>query len=56
MRPPVERQELVGIDRGVDLGGCERRVPEQFLDGAQLAAPGQQMGGKRMAERMRGCR
>ena len=40
---------------GVDLGGTDIRVAEQFLDPAQIATRLQQMAGKAVAKRMGRC-
>ena len=37
---------------GVDLGGLDTGVAEQFLDGANIGATFEQMGGKAMAKSM----
>src|SRR5690606_20056669 len=55
MRRLIDAQKLRGVDLGVALGGRERGVAEQFLDGTEIATTGQQMGGEGMAEGMR-CR
>ena len=47
-------EQVVGINPGVYLGAGERGVAEQFLNGAQIAAPAQQVGGKRMPQSMGG--
>jgi phage terminase large subunit-like protein len=38
VRVAVGFEQLLGVDRGVDLRGRERRMAEQFLDRAQVAA------------------
>ncbi len=42
------------VHLGVNLGGRERGVAQQFLNGAQVAAGAQQMGGEGMAQGV-GC-
>ena len=39
-------QQAFALDRGVNLRGRDARVPEHFLDGAQVRAAGQQVRGK----------
>src|SRR5882757_4565140 len=53
MRRPVDGAEAGGIDVGVALGSRQARVSEQFLDGAQVAARTEQMGGEGMAQGVR---
>src|SRR4051812_16235030 len=48
MRGPVDLEQPLGVDAGVNLRGRERGVAEQFLDRAQVAAAGQQVGCKRV--------
>src|ERR1044071_3305363 len=50
----VDLQQVLGVDLGVALGGGERGVPQQLLDGPQVAAGPQQVGGEGMAQGMRG--
>jgi hypothetical protein len=42
-------EQAIGINRGIDLGGGQGSVAEQFLDGAQVATATEQMGSKGMA-------
>ena len=53
MGPPVDLHELGVIDRGVALGGRERGVSQELLDGAEIAAIGQEVGGEAVAQRVR---
>jgi hypothetical protein len=41
-------------DMGIDHGSRDVRVPEQFLDGADIVAVFQKVGGKRVAEGVAG--
>ena len=45
-------EPLLGHQR-VDLGRRQRTVPKQHLQGAQISAMIEQMGGKRMSQHMR---
>src|ERR1700722_1865788 len=45
----INSEQLLRIDLGVGLGGGERRMAEQFLHRAQIAAIGEQMRGEGMA-------
>src|SRR5205085_1072636 len=49
----VDLQQMRLIDFGVALGRRERGVAEEFLDGAQVAAGAEQMGGEGVAQGMR---
>ena len=49
----VDVDELGGADVGVTLRGRELRVAEQLLDGAEVGAALEQVGGERMAQRVR---
>ena len=49
----VNLHQPCGIDGGVGLGGGQRRVAQQFLDSAQIAACSQQVRGKAVAQGMR---
>lgn len=42
--------ELGGVDAGVELGGVEVLVAEQFLDLAEVGAGGEELGGEDVAE------
>ena len=53
MGAAIDFQQAFGVNSRIDLRGRERRVAEQFLDRAQVAAARQQMGGEGMPERMR---
>src|SRR5580692_1052581 len=53
MRRAVSFDESVGVHFRVDLRGRQRRVAEQFLDRAQIAAAREEMRGEGMAQRMR---
>jgi len=53
MGAPINREQSLGIDRGVNLRGRQGGVAEQFLDRAQIAAARQEMSGERMAQRVR---
>jgi hypothetical protein len=46
----VNRHQVGERDLRVALGGGEASVPEQFLDGAQVGAVGQQVGGVGVAK------
>ena len=48
----VDLHQVVNTDMGVFLGGRERGVTEEFLDGAQISAPFQHMGSEGMSEGM----
>ena len=50
---PVNRGETFAGHVGVDLGGAETRVAEQFLNRAQVSAPVQKMGRGGVAEGVR---
>ena len=49
----VGLDQLRGVHVGVALRRAEARVAEQLLNGAQIRAPFQQMGGERMPQRVR---
>src|SRR5665213_2982104 len=53
MRDAVDFEQPLGVDAGVNLGGRQRGVAEQFLDRAQIAAAGQKMGREGVPQRMR---
>src|SRR6202020_1095993 len=55
MRALVNFKQPLAIDAGINLGGRQRSVAEQFLDRRQIAAARQQMGGEGMTQRVRGC-
>ncbi len=42
--------EAVGVDVGVDLGGGDVGVSEEFLDDAEVGAAGEEVGGEGVAE------
>ena len=42
--------EAVGVDVGVDLGGGDVGVAEEFLDDAEVGAAGEEVGGEGVAE------
>ena len=48
----VDFAEVAPRDVGVDLGGGEAGVAEEFLDGAQVGAGLEQVGGEGVAERV----
>ncbi len=58
----VYRAEVFPVDVGVDLGSGEVRVPQHFLDGAEIGSTLEQMGGKAVPKRVQrnpladGCR
>src|SRR6266566_259115 len=54
MGAAVNLHEPIGIDRGIDLRGRQRRMAEQFLDRAQIAAARQEVCRKGMPQRV-GC-
>ena len=45
--------ERAAVKVEVDFGGGDRLVAEHLLDGPEVGAPLQEMGGEGMAERMR---
>src|SRR5690348_10391154 len=51
----INLQEMLRIDVGVALRGGKRRMSEQFLDRAEIAAGAQQVRGEGMAQGVR-CR
>src|SRR5438046_8575100 len=53
MRLGILFEKMGGVDLGIDLRGRERSVAEQFLNGEQVGARGEEMGGEGMAQRMR---
>src|SRR5690348_14215712 len=53
MRLRIGAEQGRGVDLRIALGGAERGVPEEFLDGAQVGAGAQQVRGERVAQRMR---
>ena len=53
MRVVVDRQQTLGLDRGVALGRRQAGMAEQFLDRAQVAAGAEQVRRKAVAQRMR---
>src|SRR3546814_79219 len=52
MRRAVHVEQPGSVDGGVALGGRQRGVPQQFLDGAQVAAAAEQVGGEGVPERV----
>ena len=48
----VDRHQVCPVDFGIALGGAQRGVAQQFLNGAQIPAAGQEMGGEAVAQRM----
>eukprot|EP00998_Keelungia_sp_KM082_P008445 NODE_4633_length_765_cov_1.670846_g4610_i0.p2 GENE.NODE_4633_length_765_cov_1.670846_g4610_i0~~NODE_4633_length_765_cov_1.670846_g4610_i0.p2 ORF type:complete len:181 (-),score=18.25 NODE_4633_length_765_cov_1.670846_g4610_i0:191-733(-) len=54
MGPLIDGHQAFGIDRGIALGRRKRGVAEQILNGTQITATGQKVGGKGMAHGMRG--
>ena len=46
--------EVFPVEMGINLGGCDAFVSEHLLDGAQVGAAFYQVGGKGVAEGMRG--
>ena len=53
MKSGVNLAEAAQLDAGVDLGRCDRRVSEHFLDDAQISTPGKEMGGEAVPEGVR---
>ncbi len=53
MRGVVDFEQPRRVDAGIDLRRRQAGVAEKFLDGAQIAAPPQQMRREGMAQRMR---
>src|SRR5690606_13158755 len=51
--PAIRVEQAVRIDGGVDLGGGEAGVTQQFLDRAEVAPSGEQVGGKGVAQGVR---
>src|SRR5262249_44952233 len=56
MRLGVDFFEPRRVDPGIDLRGREAGMAEQGLNRAKIAAIGEKMGCKRMAQGVRGCR
>ena len=52
----VDLGEVIDVDVGIFLCGRQADMPQQLLDRAQIRAHLQQVGGKRMAQGMRGDR
>src|SRR5690348_8806701 len=52
MRSLVDAGQVLEVKVGVDLGSRDTGVPQQLLYAAQLTARFQQMGGKRVAEKV----
>jgi hypothetical protein len=53
MRGVVDGAEALARQVCVDLRGGQVGMPEQFLDGAEVGAPLEQVGGVRVAEHVR---
>jgi len=53
MGVPVDGGQPGLVHLRVTLGGGKRGMAQQFLNGAQIAAAGKQMGGEGMAQRVR---
>jgi hypothetical protein len=53
MKSGVVFGEAPGLDGGVDLRRGKARVAEHFLDGAEIGAAAQQMGGEGMPQEVR---
>src|SRR5687767_8573374 len=53
MRFLVDLQYMAGIDVGVPLRGGQAGMPEQLLNGSEIGASFQQMGGEAVAEGVR---
>lgn len=51
--PVVDFRQVLKIEMGVDLGGLDIRVPEQFLYCPEVTAGFEQMGGERMTQHVR---
>ena len=47
-------EQVAAVDLGIDLGGRQAGVAEQLLDGAQVAAGAEQVGGETVAQGMGG--
>ena len=52
----IGTDQMFQTDLGIALRGGQPPVPQQFLHAAQIRARGQQMGGKGMAQTVRGNR
>src|SRR5271163_2501115 len=50
MEAAVDREQALGVDMGVALGGGEVDMAEQLLDGAQVGAVLEEMGGEAVAQ------
>ena len=48
----VEREQLGGVNVRIALCGAEPRVPQEFLDGAQVGTALQEMCGEGVAQRV----
>ena len=48
MRARIDLAQTLDVDVRVALGRRQRRVAEKFLDSAEIAAAGEQMGGESM--------
>lgn len=49
----VDAGEMLKVEVGVDLGGANIGVPEQFLHRAQIRAGFEQVGGEGVAQHVR---
>src|SRR3984957_16508956 len=52
MSGAIGGEQARAVDSRIDLRGGQRGMPEQVLDGSQVASSSQKMGGEGMAERM----
>src|SRR5215213_4666999 len=52
MSAAIDFKQTIGVNSRVDLRRRERSVPEQLLNGAEIAAAPEQMRGERMAKRV----
>src|SRR5690606_34974476 len=46
----VNFEQSLGINAGIDLCGRKARMAQQFLNGSEITAASQQMGGERVAQ------
>ena len=51
----IDGQQPGGVDVGIALGRRQRGMAQEFLDRAQIAAAGEEVGGEAVPQRMR-CR
>src|SRR5207249_4929277 len=54
MRRVIDREEAFGLDRSVALCRRQAGMAQEFLNGAQIAAASEEMGGETVAQRVRG--